>query len=249
MIRKLRSNYPNTTLRNIFSLLFVLFLINSAIAQEFSTADLVGFDANKALKEVGKKGIPENDTASYIHYKKMQFVGKKHGTWNLRMPNPPTSLAACNNVDFETGTFAGWTGITGSNAAGNTLPIVTGSPVAGIVAGWQTIVTAGTDPYGLFPMVYAGTYSAKLGDTRANYQEESIQQTFAVTAANTNFTYAYAVVLQDGGHAPIDQPFFDVDMKNQAGAEITCANYFVAASAGITGWQTSTLDNTVHFKT
>ncbi|MEO7088084.1 MAG: PKD domain-containing protein, partial [Bacteroidia bacterium] len=136
-----------------------------------------------------------------------------------------------------------------SNAAGNTLPIVMGSPVAGIVAGWQTIVTAGTDPYGLFPMVYAGTYSAKLGDTRAFYQEENISQTFTVSAANTNFTYAYAVVLQDGGHAPIDQPFFDVDMKDQAGAEITCANYFVAASAGITGWQTSTLDNTVHFKT
>ncbi|MCW5906779.1 MAG: gliding motility-associated C-terminal domain-containing protein [Chitinophagales bacterium] len=158
-----------------------------------------------------------------------------------------TKLSAqsnCSNVDFESGTFAGWTGYTGSCCPIN-------ANVAGIVAGRHTITSGtGVDPWvPTIPVVspFGGTYSCMLGNSGVGYQAERLTFTFPVTAANPNFTYQYAVILQDPNHTAADQPRFQVNIKNQSGQTIPCGFYNVVAGAGIPGFQ-STQGGTLIYK-
>ncbi len=142
----------------------------------------------------------------------------------------------CSNVDFESGTFAGWTGYTG-----DCCPINTNTP--GLVAGRHTIMSGpGVDPWvPSIPVVspFGGTYSVRLGNDGVGYQAERLTFTFAVTSANPNFTYQYAVILQDPSHSSSDQPRFQVNIKNQNGQTIPCGFYNVVAGAGIPGFQST----------
>ena len=94
-------------------------------------------------------------------------------------------------------------------------------------------MTGGTDPYGGFPCVYSGTQSVRVGNpsTSETYSAGSIEQTFLVDATNTEFSYSYAVVLQDGGsgHTPNVQPYFTVGVYDQTGAQISCGMYLMTA--------------------
>src|SRR5690606_6375519 len=70
---------------------------------------------------------------------------------------------------------------------------------------------------------------------------DRIEQTFFVTAANANFTYRYAVVLNDAGHTAAQQPRFTIEMIDTLGQPIPCAFYDVRAGGNIPGFLTSTL--------
>ena len=62
---------------------------------------------------------------------------------------------------------------------------------------------------------------------------EAITYTFVVTPTNCNFTYHYAVVLNDGGHNAGEQPYFHINMM--AGIDtIQCAAYEVDATTAAT---------------
>ena len=95
---------------------------------------------------------------------------------------------------------------------------------------------------GSLPMVYPGgasTYSCRQGNMWQTVgggqgDGETTTYTFVVTPANCNFTYHYAVVLNDGGHSAGEQPFFQISMKDGTGAAITCANYLVDATTAQT---------------
>ncbi len=147
-----------------------------------------------------------------------------------------TNAGPCTNIDFETGTFAGWTRSTGYN------PLTNATGCCPNPNGDQTIVTgAGLDPFGGFPIVYpgGGSFSLRLGSTATGGIADRISQTFFVTPANANFTYRYAVVLNDPNHALSQQPYFTSEIIDTLGNPIVCTTYSVAAGGGIPGFTTS----------
>jgi gliding motility-associated-like protein len=153
-----------------------------------------------------------------------------------KQAQPPSPMASCTNVDFEQGNFGGWTPSTGYN------PQYISSGCC-LTSGGAQVITAGTsvDPCGGFPTVCpGGTYSLKLGDNNIGGVADRIEQTFLVSSGNTNFTYKYAVVLQDPGHAVADQPSFQIDMVDSSGNPVPCTFYQVSAGQGIPGFQNST---------
>jgi hypothetical protein len=143
---------------------------------------------------------------------------------------------ACTNMGFETGTTAGWIGRTGT--AENLMCICN----PGFALGTRhTIMSgAGVDPFGGFPVVApgGGTRSFRLGNSGTGAQAEQLIQKYRVSSSNTYFVYKYAVVLEDPGHAPIEQPFFRIRMFAGPDCDtVSCGQYFVAASAGVNGFQ------------
>ena len=89
------------------------------------------------------------------------------------------------------------------------------------------------------PMVYPGNaYSARIGNmwqsTGSTGDGESISYSFVVTPNNCNFTYHYAVVLNDGGHSPGEQPYFNIKMVAGTTDTISCAAYEVDATTAAT---------------
>jgi hypothetical protein len=125
----------------------------------------------------------------------------------------PVSLA-CPNGDLETGTLTGWQGRYGSRSGSATINL--NSLSIGIVNGRHTIrsVANGVDPvlapYGVnLPQVGEGSYSVRLGNSSVNAEADLISYTFTVNAQNKNFTFRYAVVLENPSDHPANQqPFF-----------------------------------------
>lgn len=171
-----------------------------------------------------------------------QHVSEKELVWVNQTPpaskkgygQNTVNAGPCNNVDFETGTFAGWTRSTGYNPLAN--------PVGCCASpnGDQAIVSgSGIDPFGGFPVVCpnGGNYSLKLGSTAIGGIADRISQTIFVTPSNVNFTYNYAVVINDGGHQPAQQPRFTFTLLDTLGnallfssvSSVGLANSFIGA--------------------
>lgn len=148
-----------------------------------------------------------------------------------------TFAGPCTNIDFESGTMAGWTRSTGWNPLTNPLGCCPNPN------GDQTIMAGGIDPFGGFPCVFpgGGSFSLRLGSTATGGFADRISQTFFVTAANANFTYRYAAVLNDGGHNLADQPRFTSEIIDSLGNPVPCTFYQVSAGSGVTGYFTSSL--------
>ncbi|MES2680257.1 MAG: PKD domain-containing protein [Bacteroidota bacterium] len=163
----------------------------------------------------------------------------RHGNHNN------TLAGGCNNIDFENGSLSGWTSTSGFH------PLYSANPSGCClsIGGQQTIMTgAGLDPAGNFPVVApGGSFSLRLGNIQTGGQADRIEQTFLVTQANANFTYRYAVVMEDPGHVLTQQPSFQVEMLDSLGGLIPCTYYNVAAGNNIPGFLNSpTLPNVVY---
>ncbi|MBW7840967.1 MAG: PKD domain-containing protein, partial [Chitinophagaceae bacterium] len=140
---------------------------------------------------------------------------------------------ACQNANFSMGNFTNWIGRTGTCCPINT-------PTVGIVPGRHTIMTPGTDPVTgnqlqLVPPGY--NFSARLGNNGTGAQGEALQYSFLVSPANALFIYNYAVVLEDPGHTPAQQPRFELRVMDAGGNTIPCTFYQVAAAGSIPGFQ------------
>lgn len=174
-----------------------------------------------------------------------------HSSTPVQSPQPQhtykqgyTNILAppCINADFELGSITGWTATSGFNPGFNILGCC---PNAG---GQQTIMSgAGTDPYGGFPIVLpGGNFSLRLGNDLVNGQADRIEQTFLVSPSNANFSYQYAVVLEDPNHPTNQQPFFQVEMLDTTGAVVPCTNYYVAAGQNIPGFFNSAVSGVIY---
>jgi gliding motility-associated-like protein len=127
-----------------------------------------------------------------------------------------------NNIDFETGTFDGWTCYTGSVSAGSGQNIMSLSPSSGPIPGKHTIYpafpSAGTDPYGGFPIncPNGSGYSIRLGEARGGGQANGVSYDFTVPINQNeyNLTYNYAVVFQDPNHLEYQQPRLEIEILN-----------------------------------
>lgn len=230
-----------------------LWLMQSISAQAPSGSTLLTIEPHQspAEQEAVKYFMQKHPNPSQADYDEFIISWRNtHGDVNdappvtQRLASPNAPMASCTNVDFEQGTLTGWTASTGYNPLWN----ATGCcPTAG---GAQLITSgAGVDPCGGFPVVCpGGTFSVKLGDSNVGGVADRLEQTFQVTAANTNFSYAYAVVLQDPGHAVADQPSFQIEMVDGNGNQIPCTFYQVSAGQGIPGFQNSTNCSGVIYK-
>lgn len=177
-----------------------------------------------------------NELPEFIAAQKRDYIRSIYFTNSQRNSvQPNTPQQACTNIDFENGTLNGWTSSTGYNPSYNP----TGCCIS---AGGAQVITSGltTDACGGFPVVDAsGNFSVKLGDNNVGGVADRLEQTFMVTSVNANFTYKYAVVFQDPGHALADQPSFQIEMLDSNGVQIPCTFYNVAAGQNIPGFISS----------
>ena len=230
-------------LRNIQLLLALCIFYEMPVAAQNSehdhhghSHDAPGFDEAALRSELEQKGMPASEIPGYIEYKKAEFFHTQDGTWNKITPGTENGAKVmstpCTNMDFETGNFTGWTGKTGT--------VTSCCPTTGIVAGRHTIMNPGTDPIiaALSTVAPGGNFSVRLGNSSSGAEAEQLEQTFTVTPTTTSFTYQYAVVLEDPSHSPSEQPYFRIEMFDQANALIPCSQYAVTAAASIPGFQT-----------
>jgi gliding motility-associated-like protein len=141
-----------------------------------------------------------------------------------------------SNLDFEQGNLNNWKFDTGSCC-----PIVT-TPVTGPIANRHVLTTGtNTDTYGGFPIVApgGGSYSLKLGNYLVGRQAERARYYVQVPPGTGKhmLIYRYAVVFQDPGHSPADQPRFEVKAFDSAtNAPIACNQHVYVSSSALPGF-------------
>ena len=222
----------------------------------FFASDCVGqkFDELSVRQELIKQGTRANEIEGLLKYKRIKFEEKVKNIKPAILPTvPTTSSIDCYNNDFEAGSTVGWNGCTGCNPVASSGTCgAGGSPCAnpGMVAGRHTLTSGGgTDPSGGFPVVApGGNFSFKLGDDNVGGEAEQMYKTFLVSSTNTNFTYQFAVVLEEPGHSLAEQPYFEAIMFDQNNDTIPCSYYHVAAGQGIPGFQSSSFFNDVIYR-
>ena len=126
------------------------------------------------------------------------------------------------NIDFETGTFDGWTCYTGTSEAVNNGNIIHLQPSGGPVYSRHTMFTSnagnGVDPYGGFPVncPNGSAHSIRLGNNSAGTEAEGISYQFTIPADQDVYSliYHYAVVFQDPNHEEYQQPRLEIEITN-----------------------------------
>jgi gliding motility-associated-like protein len=154
------------------------------------------------------------------------------------------------NIDFETGTFSGWTCYTGRTAAVNGKNEITLSPTNGPVYSHHTMYDASlnsteVDPFGGFPVLCpnGSGHSIRLGSTQAGGEAEGVSYEFTIPANENSYTliYNYAVVFQSPNHRVFEQPRMEIEITNVTdNTTISCASYsFIALGTALPGFKVS----------
>jgi hypothetical protein len=143
-------------------------------------------------------------------------------------------FAQCPNIGFENNNFSGWVG-----SRGSCCPIVITN--AGIVTNRHTITSGtGTDinTCNVVPIVAPGsTRSARLGNDDVNAEAEGLSYNFTVTPSSNLITYQYAVVFEDPGHTPSQQPRFEASIVRANGSLVSCTQFTATAAGNLPGFQ------------
>ncbi|MHB8258662.1 MAG: PKD domain-containing protein [Bacteroidia bacterium] len=161
----------------------------------FSGDTLNGFALEATIEEGIKKFDMYSELKWYVGSKEIAFVKSKYNIEKLPFEiaiennnkrlviHPRVANAACNNVDFASGTFTNWTGTTGYNANSNAaLTTSTGvittlglnSPEPGCSFHTMMSAAGGTDPIGGFPVISpGGAFAVRLGGENINTNNEA----------------------------------------------------------------------------
>lgn len=159
------------------------------------------------------------------------------------------------NIDFETGTFSGWTCYTGSVAASGNENIISLLP-SGPVGGQHEMYSASSannlfDAYGGFPVLCpnGSSHSIKLGNVEGGAQAEGISYEFTIPANRNTYSliYNYAVVFQDPTHQPYQQPRLVLEVTDVTDNEpISCSSFtFFPNGSPLPGFFMSPLSDSV----
>jgi gliding motility-associated-like protein len=216
---------------------------------------LKGFDIKYVMERAAKRGVTKEELSRYIELRKKRYIQIKYGLdeetlFNQKANNPPpVPMAACTNMGFESGDISGWTLNSGFNS--NSVTQAGCCPTSG---GQSSITTgAATDGCGGFATVApgGGSNSLMIGDgTGTGAYVNQLSQTFQTSSSNQILTVQYAVVLQDGGHTPVDQPYFNMQITDGSGNLLPCGEFdVIAGSGGQAGWQNSTGCSTTSYLT
>ncbi|MBE7169114.1 MAG: gliding motility-associated C-terminal domain-containing protein [Williamsia sp.] len=137
------------------------------------------------------------------------------------------------NIDFETGTFDGWTCYTGSAGVLNDQNVISLSfsgPVPNRHTMYTRTATPELDPYGGFPVVCpnGSGHSIRLGNNIAGTEAEGISYQFTIPADRNVYSliYHYAVVFQDPNHLEYQQPRMEIEITNVTdNTIISCSSF------------------------
>ncbi|MGC4103421.1 PKD domain-containing protein [Ferruginibacter sp.] len=137
------------------------------------------------------------------------------------------------NIDFETGTFAGWKCYTGNVVASggqNIISLTESGPIAGRHTMMSSFPGNGLDPYGNFPIncPNGSGHSIQLGNTTGGAEAEGVSYEFTIPAGMNeyNLIYHYAVVFQDPNHQQNEQPRMEIEITNLTDNKIiTCSSF------------------------
>lgn len=161
------------------------------------------------------------------------------------------------NIDFEDGTFNGWTCYVGSVAAVGTTNVITLAPVPGPVPNRHTMLSAfpgnGLDEYGGFPQncPNGSSHSIKLGNNSGGHEAEGVSYTFTIPATANQYSliYYYAVVFQNPNHQPYQQPRLEISIQNLTdNTTVGCSSFAFVAAGNLPGFFVSPINNTVFCK-
>ncbi|GAB4451361.1 MAG: hypothetical protein OHK0036_11720 [Bacteroidia bacterium] len=225
-------------------------------SHQLSNDSLAGFNINEYNLIAKQKNYTAYEYQINLEKYKRNFIAEKYGIQNS-YPNNNTNLKAiqifpnnplaapCNNEDFETGTFAGWTVTEGNNS--NSCSMAGCCPNPGV--NWSSIITTpATDPNGIIGTIpnspLGGTRVALLNgaiDYGYNYKVTRIEQTFPVTANNALFQFAFMAALENAGHTCCDQPYAQINLLDCSGNQLPCPSYSIIAptsgcSSTFSGW-------------
>ncbi len=151
--------------------------------------------------------------------------------------------AIFHNGGFETGDFTGWTLEGGVNPGLVGAPPFTGASVQITpgAAGPANVVGAGADPRAptiVLPRV--GQNTARLNDENGGALVTRLRQVDTVTAADIDpldglphIRFAFAPVLDDPSHAPHEQPYFYVVVRNLADNSVLFEQFAYSGQAGV----------------
>jgi gliding motility-associated-like protein len=219
----------------VLAVTYILCLGQTQKSSNYTIDSLQHFNRSYWLSFISQKQPLQADAAEFMKAQERQYIMDTYYPTQKQSPQPPTIQQACTNIDFESGNTNGWTLSNGFH------PLFNASGCCPTAGGAQTIMTGnGTDPCGGFPVVSpGGLFSIRLGNNGTGGRADRMEQTFSVTAANLNFTYKYAVVFQDPGHAVADQPAFTIQMLDSSGNAIPCTYYNVSAGQNIPGFVNS----------
>jgi gliding motility-associated-like protein len=210
--------------------------VASAIAQTGSSIDsLAQFNQQQWTEFYWTHHTNQNELPEFIFAHQREYIKDTYFSSQRITGSNPVPQQACTNIDFESGTLSGWNSTSGYN------PLYNAAGCCQNAGGAQTVTSGtGADPCSGIPVVApGGSFSVRLGDNGVNGAADRLEQTFSVTNSNANFTYRYAVVFEDPGHAINDQPKFEIEMLDSNGVQIPCTYYNVAAGQNIPGFVSS----------
>jgi gliding motility-associated-like protein len=152
------------------------------------------------------------------------------------------------NIDFETGTFDGWTTYLGTVSASSGQNVITLAPEAP-TPGRQDLIFGGNAGDNIVPRDYYGgfseaapngsNYSVKLGNDQVHSNAEGMSYDFTIPATANQFsiTYWYAVIFEDPGHAPEAQPRMEIEVTDLTdNISAGCSSFSFVAGSGLPGF-------------
>lgn len=227
-------------MKKIFQTILVSAFVASTLSAQvnthaiFSNDSLKGFDETAFINDQVSHGISGSQLKRNIQIAKKEYIfvkyyrSKTNPSLVMKTTQATTVNPGCTNMDFEVGSFAGWTLTNGSNS--NSTTMAGCCPAAGGIS--QVINSVGTDP--VVPALslvspFGGNKIAQINDVSTGAVVERIAQSFNVTSSNAIFQFAYAGVLENAGHSCSDQPYMNVSVIDSAGNTLACPNIVIAA--------------------
>ncbi|MEO6914461.1 MAG: PKD domain-containing protein [Chitinophagaceae bacterium] len=151
------------------------------------------------------------------------------------------------NIDFETGTFDGWTCYTGFTAAVGGQNQINITPSSGPIPNRHTMFSnngaAEVDPYGGFSVncPNGSGHSVRLGNNSGGGEAEGMSYEFKIPANQDDYTlvYNYAVVFQEPNHQSYEQPRMEIEVMNVTdNTVINCASFdFIPYGTALPGFE------------
>lgn len=161
------------------------------------------------------------------------------------------AMAQCpDNIDFEKGNFEGWfcdTGRVSTEFGPRIITLNTSPPTIDRHVMLSAAQGDRFDLYGGFPVLCpnGSGYSIKLGNALASKGAERLYYTFTIPPTKNEFSlvYNYAIVLQDPGHLPAQQPRLSIEVLNVTdNVKDTCSSFDFVVNGGLPGFLTSNMD-------
>src|ERR1051326_5892997 len=250
-----------TALQNFYLAPFAIFIFsfqfaNAQVKYEEKSVKVTPQDINnldeKAVREkMRADGLFDPVIDKLLAQRKLWTQKGKNYNWlsakyGNNIPNgcTPATTAPCSGLGVEGG-WGAWQWQNGTNSGANP-PVWSGAPANNPGTPFYTITTgAGVDPNTpsagnpSIPVVCPGfgNNSIKIGDD-CGVGSNCNQLTYplTVTAQDTNFVFAYAVVIEDAGHLPNEQPYCEIAIYDNNCNAIKCVPLVYTGGANIPGF-------------